>query len=110
MSKDPADRWRSAHSRKRINDAARAAVLDPDERRSRAEVYRTDVAFTGTEAPVNPLPPKQSPARAVLVDAVDQLKQAGLSHAKIAAQLGYDLDQVNHLCSIHKIKRRRNEQ
>lgn len=106
-AKDAADRWRPALSRKRITDAARAAVLDPDERRSRVEVYRTDVEFTGTEAPLNRLPPKGSPDRAALVERVDELKQQGLSHAKIGLQLGFDLDQINRLCVVHGIRRRR---
>lgn len=79
------DRFKSAIRTKRINEGKRAAIHEVGDAR-RGSVYRTDVEFAPSDAPI-PLPERGTPKRAELLADVVQLRREGLSYMKISHAL-----------------------
>lgn len=88
--KKPGNRARYKKSlRVDITDKLKGAKrLEVSESR-RSEVYRSDVEFTGTEAPA-PLPKKGTPERAALIAKIKELHDQGMPYIEIAAELNID--------------------
>lgn len=78
-------RFKSAIQTKRIDEGRRAAIHEVGDAR-RGSVYRTDVEFAPSDAPV-PLPARGTSDRAQLLIDVIRLRREGLSHMKIANAL-----------------------
>lgn len=79
------NRFKSAIRTKRIDEGKRAAIHEIGDAR-RESVYRTDVEFAPSDAPI-PLPERGTPERAELLGDVARLRREGLSYMKISHAL-----------------------
>lgn len=87
---------------KRTDDARRAAIHATGDAR-RADVYRADVPFAGSDA--YPRLPGPGADRDLLAAQVRKLREAGASYVKISEELGYAPSSIRLICTEYSIEK-----